>query len=89
GELSLEEFQALHQEITQPMTVRAFQMHDPDGDAAITKDEFASRTQGLVARLDRDGDGALSTDDRYGRGPGWGPMHRFYDDDNDDKDNDN
>lgn len=88
GELSLEEFQALHQEITQPMTVRAFQMHDPDGNAAITKDEFASRTQGLVSRLDRDGDGALTRVDPR-RGWGWGPMHHFYDDDNDDKDNDN
>jgi len=80
GKLSLDEFEGLLQEITKPMTVRAFQMHDPDGDAAITKEEFDRPTAGLVERLDRDDDGALSRDDRSRSRFAWG--HRRHHDDN-------
>lgn len=42
GALSLEEFAVMHAARTRPMTVRAFQMHDPDGDAQVTEAEMAA-----------------------------------------------
>jgi Ca2+-binding EF-hand superfamily protein len=42
GALSLEEFAVMHAAHTRPMTVRAFQMHDPDGDAQVTEAEMAA-----------------------------------------------
>jgi hypothetical protein len=42
GTLSLEEFAVMHAVHTRPMTVRAFQMHDPDGDAQVTEAEMAA-----------------------------------------------
>jgi hypothetical protein len=42
GTLSLEEFGVMHAAHTQPMTVRAFQMHDADGDAQVTDAEMAA-----------------------------------------------
>jgi len=42
GTLSLEEFAVMHAAHTRPMTVRAFQMHDADGDAKVTDAEMAA-----------------------------------------------
>lgn len=42
GTLSLDEFAAMHAAHTRPMTVRAFQMHDADGDAQVTEAEMAT-----------------------------------------------
>ena len=42
GTLSLEEFAVMHAAHTRPMTVRAFQMHDADGDAQVTGAEMAA-----------------------------------------------
>ncbi|MEH6831214.1 MAG: EF-hand domain-containing protein [Sulfitobacter sp.] len=42
GTLSLEEFAVMRAAHTRPMTVRAFQMHDPDGDAQVTEAEMAA-----------------------------------------------
>lgn len=42
GTLSLEEFAVMHAAHTRPMTVRAFQMHDADGDAQVTDAEMAA-----------------------------------------------
>lgn len=42
GKLSLEEFAVMHAAHTRPMTVRAFQMHDADGDAQVTEAEMAA-----------------------------------------------
>ena len=42
GTLSLEEFAAMHAAHTRPMTVRAFQMHDADGDGQVTDAEMAA-----------------------------------------------
>jgi hypothetical protein len=42
GALSLEEFAVMHAAHTRPMTVRAFQMHDADGDAQVTDAEMAA-----------------------------------------------
>lgn len=70
GSLSLQEFQALWAEITKPVTVRAFQFLDPDGDAAIAKSELDDRFGALVSRFDHNKDGKLSRDDHPRRG-GW------------------
>ena len=70
GNLSLEEFAALWHETTRPLTVRAFQMLDTDGDAVVTRAEYDRPIAGIVERLDRDGDGGLSLRD-----------HRHDDDD--------
>jgi hypothetical protein len=42
GSLSLDEFAAMHAAHTRLMTVRAFQMHDVDGDAQVTEAEMAA-----------------------------------------------
>ena len=41
GTLSLDEFAVLHAAHIRPMMVRAFQMHDTDGDAQVTEAEMA------------------------------------------------
>ena len=64
GNLSLEEFAGLWRETTRPLTVRAFQTLDTDGDAIITRAEYDRPLAGIVERLDRDGDGSLSMRDR-------------------------
>ncbi len=68
GRLSLDEFNALWADLTRPVTVRAFQFLDPNGDASVTKAEVDERFGRLVQRFDRNGDGALSMQDRGGRG---------------------
>ena len=70
GNLSLKEFAGLWHETTQPLTVRAFQMLDTDGDAVVTRAEYDRPLAGIVERLDRDRDGGLSLRD-----------HRHDDDD--------
>jgi hypothetical protein len=78
SQLSLEEFQALWTDLTRPVTVRAFQFLDSDGDAAVARSEVDKRFGSLVARLDRNNDGKLSQEDRLQRGHGgW---HRWSDD---------
>ena len=64
GNLSLEEFAGLWHETTRPLTVRAFQMLDTDGDAIVTRAEYDRPLAGIVERLDRDRDGGLSLKDR-------------------------
>ena len=64
GKLGLEEFAGLWRETTRPLTVRAFQMLDTDGDAVITRSEYDRPLANIVERLDRDGDGRLSQNDR-------------------------
>ena len=74
GKLSLDEFAGLWQEATRPLTVRAFQMLDTDGDAVVTRAEYDLPLAGIVERLDRDRDGGLSLRDRRhddGRGGWW------------------
>ena len=65
GSLGLEEFAGLWHETTHPLTVRAFQMLDTDGDAVVTRAEYDRPLARIVERLDRNGDGALSPDDRW------------------------
>jgi Ca2+-binding EF-hand superfamily protein len=42
GTLSLEEFAVMHAAHTRPMTLRAFQIHDADGDAQVTVAEMSA-----------------------------------------------
>ncbi len=42
GTLSLDEFATMHAAHARPTTVRAFQMHDADGDAQVTEAEMAA-----------------------------------------------
>ena len=70
GNLSLEEFAGLWHETTRPLTVRAFQMLDTEGDAVVTRAEYDRPLAGNVERLERDRDRGLSLRD-----------HRHDDDD--------
>jgi Ca2+-binding EF-hand superfamily protein len=67
GALSLDEFEALWLEQTRPMMVRFFQNRDADGDGSVTAEEFARNLDAIVARMDRNGDGALDSSDRPAR----------------------
>lgn len=67
GKLSLSEFERLWLEVMRRRMVRSFQYIDEDGDAAITVDEFLKPYADTVERMDRNGDGAISRDDRTGR----------------------
>ena len=74
GNLSLEEFAGLWHETTRPLTVRAFQILDADGDAVITRAEYDQLLANIVEQLDRNRDGGLSISDRWAdddRGRWW------------------
>ncbi len=49
GTLSLDEFAGLHAELMRPMTVRAFQWIDADGDGQLSKDE-QGKAQGFLGK---------------------------------------
>ncbi len=57
GMLSLEEFAVMHTAHTMPMTVRAFQMHDADGDAQVTEAEMAEMAAMMQSHMDGQQDG--------------------------------
>lgn len=99
GKLSRKEYEPLWLEMHQRRIARSFQRLDDDADAAVTEEEFNAPFSGMVARMDRDSDGALTVKDRRGRGwhhgrrRGW--WHdgdedddRGYDDDRGDRDDD-
>jgi hypothetical protein len=52
GSLSLEEFAVMHAAHTRPMTVRAFQMHDADGDAQVTEAEMSAMAAMMQDHMD-------------------------------------
>jgi hypothetical protein len=51
GTLSLEEFAVMHAAHTRPMTVRAFQMHDTDGDAQVTEAEMSAMADMMQSHM--------------------------------------
>ena len=57
GTLSLEEFAVMHTAHTRPMTVRAFQMHDADGDAQVTEAEMTEMAAMMQSHMDGQQDG--------------------------------
>jgi Ca2+-binding EF-hand superfamily protein len=79
GSLSLEEYQALWLDAMRERMVDRFQAHDDDGDGQVTVVEFNESFDGLITRLDRNDDGAV-TQDELRRG------HRDRDRDRDDDD---
>jgi hypothetical protein len=81
GQLSLDEFQALWVDLTRPVTVRAFQFLDSNGDAALARAEADKRFGTLVAHFDHNADGKLSSADRPPGGRGHHGWHRWGDDD--------
>lgn len=70
GKLTLKEYEALWLDAMKTRMVRNFQRHDTDGDAVVTVEEFGARFANLVERMDRNGDGAISKDDRPKRSEG-------------------
>jgi Ca2+-binding EF-hand superfamily protein len=72
GTLSLQEYQNLWLDQMRERMVRAFQEHDADGNGQVTADEFNKRFAGLVERMDRNGDGKISQEDRRGDRGGEG-----------------
>ena len=57
GTLSLDEFAVMHADHMRPMTVRAFQMNDADGDAEVTEAEMAEMAAMMQAqRAGQNGD---------------------------------
>ena len=85
GSLSLKEFEALWLEARRQEMIREFQHLDPNGDAALSLDEYKAPTSSIVANRDRNGDGMLSRDDRpRGEGHRWrGDRGRDNDQDDD------
>ena len=57
GTLFLEEFAVMHAALTRPMTVRAFQMHDADGDAQVTEAELAAMAAMMQSHMGGQQDG--------------------------------
>lgn len=68
GNLSLQEFEALWLERMLPRMVDRFQDLDENGDSEVTAEEFLDPFANVVERHDRNGDGALSKEDRRKRG---------------------
>ena len=51
GTLSLEEFAVMHAAHTRPMTVRAFQLFDADGDAQVTEAEMSAMADMMQSHM--------------------------------------
>ena len=51
GTLSLEEFAVMQAAHTRPMTVRAFQMHDADGDVQVTEADMADMAEMMQSHM--------------------------------------
>ena len=64
GKLTLVEFEKLWLKARQRMMVREFQYFDANGDGGLTILEYKEPMEDLVAERDRNGDGALSREDR-------------------------
>ncbi|APX12905.1 hypothetical protein BWR18_15345 [Tateyamaria omphalii] len=60
GALNIEEFDTFYRSVTRSRMVDLFQEIDADGDGQIAPDEIDRSLEGLVSRLDRDGDGTLT-----------------------------
>src|SRR4029453_3066472 len=63
GNLSRREFEALWLEANRQDMIREFQRLDPNGDAALSLDEYKEPLSRIVANRGRNGDGVLSKED--------------------------
>ncbi|MBK1865312.1 EF-hand domain-containing protein [Aestuariivirga sp. YIM B02566] len=84
GTLNLKEFEVLWLEAHRKEMVREFQKLDPNGDAALTLDEYKEPLSRFVANRDRNGDGVISKEDRRQGGKERWRRDRDHDDDKDD-----
>ena len=75
GQLTIEEYEALWIDAMRERMVDRFQDLDADGDSVVTAAEFGEPFSKVVRFMDRNGDGAISVEDRPRRG------HRDQDDD--------
>ncbi|ADZ71423.1 EF-hand domain-containing protein [Polymorphum gilvum] len=75
GAFDLEGFAVLWRDMHDRAMVRMFQSLDADGDLSISSDEHAARTAGMVARMDRNGDGVLTKADLRGGPKGRDGRH--------------
>ncbi len=64
GALTIEEFQALWLKARHLEMVREYQRFDRDGDGKVTLEEYQWPLSEIVQNMDRNGDGALSREDR-------------------------
>lgn len=60
GALSLDEFEGVWNEFMRKPMVRAFQKFDDDGDGELTQAELDQKIEWMMARIDRNDDGAIS-----------------------------
>ncbi len=67
GAIDLAEFEAIFVDLARDRMVDQFQDLDADGSGSVTQAEMDTRFGGIVARMDRNGDGLLNADDRGGR----------------------
>ena len=72
GAITLEEFKTFYLDLMARQIVDRFQAMDEDGDGRISAEERDEKFAGVVEKMDRNGDGALSRDDgprgRHGHG---------------------
>jgi EF hand len=86
GAINLDEFSVAYNELMRARMVDAFQNFDDDGNGSITVPELDARFGSIVAKMDRNGDGALSKDDRP-QHDGKGGKRKHHGDDRDGGDN--
>jgi len=79
--LKLEEFEGIWLELNRERMVDRFQNLDADGDGTVTKAEIDRKLARMMQVMDRNGDGAISTDD-------FRKMHRRGHEDGKRKDDD-
>jgi Ca2+-binding EF-hand superfamily protein len=89
GNLNLKEFEALWLEANRQDMIREFQRLDPNGDAALSLDEYKEPLSRIVANRDRNGDGVLSKEDRQRDGKEHWRRDRGPADDKDGSDDNN
>ncbi|WP_075221066.1 EF-hand domain-containing protein [Acuticoccus yangtzensis] len=63
GQIDLEEFKVIYLDLMSRQIVDRFQALDENGDGVIDAAEVDEKFGGVVSRMDRNGDGALSRDD--------------------------
>lgn len=63
GQLSLEEFNGLFNEIMRHRMVRMFQKFDRDGDAKVSEAEISRKVDRMMTWMDRDDNGEIERDE--------------------------
>ncbi len=63
GQLTLGEYQALWLDAMRERMVDAFQRHDDDGDALVTREEFLEPFAQLIQRFDRNADSTVTQEE--------------------------